>query len=254
MKQVVLKIAFDGSGYHGFQLQPNHITIQQRLEEAASRLFSRQRVAVAGCSRTDTGVSAKEFYCTFLVETQMLPEKIKLAMLALLPRDITVYDCYFTEVGFYPRFAAYRKRYSYTICNTPSRDPFLGKYMYSYYRPLDAIRMNEAAQVFVGKHDFKGFMSAGSSVTDTVRTVSSCDVHREGDRVIMQIEADGFLYNMVRIIAGTLLYVAEGKIEIQNLPKIISSGNREYAGPTLPGQGLCLERVYLKKHSCDRGE
>ncbi len=254
MRQIVLRIAFDGGAYHGFQLQPGAVTVQQRLEEAASRLFSKERVVMHGCSRTDAGVSAREFYCTFAVETALSPAKIKLALLALLPKDITVYDCYFTEAGFHPRFAAQSKRYSYTIRNTPSRDPFLGRYQYSYYRKLDEKRMDAAAQLFVGRHDFRGFMSAGSSVLDTVREVYECTVRREGDLLRMEIEADGFLYNMVRIIAGTLVYVSEGKIALSDLPGIIASGRRELAGPTLPGRGLCLERVNLAPHRCDRGE
>lgn len=254
MRQVVLKLAFDGGGYHGFQLQPGADTVQARLEAATSRLFAKERVVVHGCSRTDAGVSAREFYCTFAVETALLPERIKLALLALLPEDITVLDCYFTKPGFHPQFAAVSKRYSYTIRNTPERDPFLGRYQYSYYRRLSAERMNEAAALFVGRHDFRGFMSAGSSVSDTVREVTRCEVRREGALVRMEIEADGFLYNMVRIIAGTLLYVSEGKIALPALPGVIASGRRERAGPTLPGRGLCLERVKLAPHHCDRGE
>lgn len=242
MRTILLKIAYDGTAYHGFQRQSNAVTVQSRIEDAIAAVtgaFS----PVTGCSRTDTGVHAQEFFLTFETGSRMPAERFAPALVTHLPEDITVWRSAEAQEGFHPRYSAIEKEYTYTIWNAPQRNPFLRGRALHYKYPLDACALHRAAQYFVGTHDFCGFMSAGSAVKSTVRTVRSCVVEREGDCVRLRIAGDGFLYNMVRIIAGTLLYVAEGKIPAERLPEIIASGDRTLAGPTAPAEGLCLTRV-----------
>lgn len=239
---ILLRLAYLGTAYHGFQVQPNAITIQQCLQDAVESVFG-ERYNVTGCSRTDSGVHANEFYCTVDVNTQIPNDKIPYALNANLPNDISIFECFDIDESFHPRYNVLYKEYMYLIWNSRQRNPFEHNRSYHYPRLLDVDLMNCAAESFVGKHDFAGFMSAGSDVTDTVRNIRYYNVTKENEHVIIKVAADGFLYNMVRILVGTLIYVSEGKIKTDEINDIIQAKNRSRAGITVPPHGLYLNKV-----------
>ncbi len=241
-----LLIKYDGTHYHGWQVQPNGVTVQERLQDAVEAVTG-VRSGITGCSRTDAGVHARMFCCALHTDSTIPPEKVPAALNAHLPRDIAVYDCCTVSEDFHPRYDALGKRYVYRIWNHPARDPFWEGRAYHFGRRLNVDAMADGGQQLLGTHDFAGFCSAGSSVTDTVRTLSRCDVTRTGDLVEITVEADGFLYNMVRIIVGTLLEVDSGKIDPAELPAILESCDRERAGATAPACGLWLEKVFYSE-------
>lgn len=241
----LLTLSFLGTAYCGWQVQPNGVSVQQCVQQAAEQVFG-CRCAVTGCSRTDSGVHANMFCCT--VEpldggNRIPPDRIPLICNRYLPADIAVRSAVCVEDDFHPRYRVVRKEYEYLIWNSPLRDPFLCDRAWLYPHRLDEELLHRAAQTFVGRHDFSAFMAAGSSVTDTVRTIYRCEVLREGDLIRIRITGDGFLYHMVRILCGTLIAVAEGKISPEELPEIIASCDRTRAGSTLPACGLYLNRV-----------
>lgn len=257
MVQWRLLIRYDGSRYHGWQVQPNGVTVQQCLQDAVEALTG-VRSGITGCSRTDAGVHATMFCCALKTDSVIPAERVPAALNAHLPRDIAVYDCRVVEDSFHPRYDATGKRYVYRIWNHPYRHPFWEGRAYHFGRRLNADVMNDAAKGMLGTHDFTAFCSVGSSVEDRVRTVRRCEVRRQGDLVEITVEADGFLYNMVRIMVGTLLDVESGKISAEAIPAIIASMDRNKAGVTAPAEGLYLEEVFyaddaLKSHK-DGGE
>lgn len=252
MKLVVL-LKYDGTSFDGFQAQPSGNTVQQHLTDAASRVLG-CRCAVTGCSRTDSGVHALGFVAT--VEPagdhgdgwcRIPPEKFHRAIRPYLRHDIAVIGCAEVPDSFHPRYGALGKRYVYLMKDSPAADPFLERRAWQLMRPIDddAIkRMCDSAELFVGRHDFAGFMSSGSRITDTVRCVSYASVCRRDDGMIsFTVEADGFLYNMVRIMAGTLSGVAAGSLSAESVKCAIDTGDRSKAGMTAPPHGLYLERV-----------
>lgn len=242
MRNLLLTIRYDGSAYHGWQVQKNAVAVQQVFQDAVEKIFG-VRENVIGCSRTDSGVHANE-YCVSLKTDRMIDnEGVVQAMNTALPKEIVVIDCREMPIHFHPRYNSVSKQYVYKLYNGKIRDPFLEKYAYHYRYPIDAQYLNEEAQAFLGAHDFIGFCSANSDVQGTVRTVKNFNVSREGDMVLFTVEADGFLYNMVRIMVGTLLFVSEGKIKKGELPDIIESKNRRLAGKTAPPQGLYLNKI-----------
>lgn len=238
----LLTIAFDGSRYCGYQKQNNGISVQQVLTQAASEIFGECKIT--GCSRTDSGVHAMGFKATLECERNEIPqEKIPIAMNCHLPDDISVLSARIVSDEFHPRYSVKSKEYRYVIHNDNVRDPFLNGRAYHYPKPLDVAEMKEAAGYFVGEHDFAAFMASGSKIVDTVRTIYSCDVITEGKKVTVCVKGNGFLYNMVRIIVGTLIYVSEGKISSSDIPEIIKSKDRKNAGITVPAHGLYLYNV-----------
>jgi len=251
--KLLLKIRYVGTHYCGFAVQTNGKTIQGLLCEAAERLFGR-RCDITGCSRMDSGVHANEFYATLEAHDrgQLLNipvDRVPRAMCSLLPHDIAVMGAMEVSGGFHPRYDVDYKEYIYKIWNRSERDPFLNNLAYHYPYQIGDSRladMNEAAAYLEGTHDFCAFMAEGSSVKGTVRTVKYCVIERTGDLIILKIAADGFLYNMIRIIIGTLLDVAAGRILPGEIPSIIDSGNRKNAGSTAPACGLYLNRVVYK--------
>ena len=243
MAHWLLTLHYDGSRYHGGQVQPNGVTVQQVLQDAVQRLTG-VRSGITGCSRTDAGVHAEMFCCALHTDSRIPPEKVPAALNAHLPRDVAVTACRLVPDDFHPRYDARGKRYVYRIWNHPARNPFWEGRAYHYGRRLDVDAMNAAAAALVGQHDFAAFCAAGSSVEDTVRSVSACGVTRRGDLVEIRVQADGFLYNMVRIIVGTLLEVESGRIDPQTIPAILQSGDRTRAGATAPAHGLYLEQVF----------
>lgn len=243
MKRLLLSIKYDGTAYHGWQVQTNALSVQEAFQNAVEKVFG-ERLDVKGCSRTDSGVHANQYCLTLDTSMNISEEGVVMALNNHLPPDIAVFDCREVPVDFHPRYSCVRKQYVYRIYNGATRDPFLRHTAYFYRYPIDAELLHRAAQAFCGTHDFAGFCSVKSDVEDTVRTVCKAAVKREGDLVLFTFEADGFLYNMVRIMVGTLLFVNEGKIAPEDLPEVIASKDRSRAGRTAQPQGLFLNQVF----------
>lgn len=243
MRNLLLEISYNGACYHGWQVQANAVTVQEKLQDAIEAVFG-AREDVKGCSRTDSGVHANMFCCNFKTEKEIPVNKIPSALNANLPLDISVKSCKEVSLDFHARYDCKGKEYVYKIWNTESRNPFLNKLCYHYKYKIDEKMLSEEAQSFVGKHDFSAFCAAGSSVEDMTREIYSCDVKRQGDEVLFYVRGDGFLYNMVRIMVGTLLDISAGKIEKGSISEIIDSKNRTKAGFTAPPEGLYLNQVY----------
>lgn len=250
MRNLRLRLTYNGAAYHGWQVQDNAVTVQGVLMNVIEKIFG-TRLPVNGCSRTDSGVHANEYFCNFRTEKDMPCEKIVNALNGNLPYDIVVLDCEEMSGDFHSRFDCVSKQYVYRIWNSPVRNPFELNTAYHYKYSIDHELLNEAAQGFVGTYDFKAFCASGSSVEDTVRTVKSASVKRKGDFVEFCVEADGFLYNMVRIMVGTLIAVNEKKISKDSIKDIILSGDRLRAGVTAPPQGLFLDTVKYKDKESD---
>lgn len=249
--KLFLKLRYLGTDFCGYQVQKDKRTVQGELTRAARDLFSYD-CDVTGCSRTDSGVHANAFCVTVAkkgendIVTDIEPSKIPRAMSAHLPDDISVLEAKFVDSDFHPRYDVKYKEYIYRIYNGSVRDPFeMGRALHLPHRlDEDAVaRMNRAAAHFVGEHDFRAFMAQGSQVESTVRNVVYSEVTREGDIITFRVAADGFLYNMVRIMAGTLISVGLGKLDESEIPDIIRSGNRERAGMTAAAHGLYLNKV-----------
>ncbi len=239
----LITMGFDGTAYHGWQVQQNAVTVQQTVQDALEKLLG-YRTGLTGCSRTDSGVHAEMFCAHFCADTGIPPNKIPAALNFYLPRDIAVYACRTVPEDFHARYSTLRKRYVYRILNTPYRNPFYEGRTLFVKTPLNVPLMHEAAQHFIGTYDFAALCSAGSSVEDTVRTVYKAHVSASDGIIEYHVEADGFLYNMVRIMTGTLIEAGLGKIRPEDIKSIIDSANRSKAGPTAPPHGLYLNRVY----------
>lgn len=243
MTRLLLTLRYNGAAFHGWQVQPNGTTVQETLQDAIEKLTG-VRSGVIGCSRTDAGVSAEMFCCSFDTEFPLRGEKLLAGLNAHLPRTVSVYEVQEMPADFHPRYAALGKRYEYRIWNGRQRHPLWEDRAWQLNRRLDADAMNAAAALYLGRHDFAGFCSAGSSVEDTVRTVTRAAVKREGDLVTFTVEADGFLYNMVRIMIGTLVDLSDGKRTPQDIAAALQNGDRQAAGRTAPAEGLILSRVF----------
>ncbi len=242
MRRLIITIQYDGSNYHGWQVQSNALTVQEVFQNAVEKVFGK-RLDVKGCSRTDAGVHANMYVLTLDTDMNISNDGVIFALNSHLPKDVAVIDCNEGDFDFHPRYSCKSKEYVYKLYNGKIRNPFLSDYAFYYRYPIDADYLNEQAQAFVGTYDYSGFCSAKSDVEDTVRTVKSFSVTRQGDMVYFRVEADGFLYNMVRIMVGTLLFVSEGKIEKDELNDVILSKDRKRAGKTAPPQGLYLNKA-----------
>lgn len=242
--KLLLEIAYNGRAFCGYQTQKTERTVQKTLQTALENLFG-VPLSVSGCSRTDSGVHAKQFFCTVEgnIPPGLPPDKLPLVALAVLPDDLVLRSAKEVSDAFHVRYDVKSKTYEYTVLNTSLPDPMLAGQVYWYRRPLDALALERAAQAFVGRHNFASFMAAGSKITDPVREIYDFKVRREGAFVIFSVTGNGFLYHMVRILCGTLLSVAEGKIAPEALPALIAAKDRKQAGPTLPPDGLSLVRV-----------
>ncbi len=242
MKKLAITIQYDGSNYHGWQVQNNAVTVQQTFQDAVEKVFLK-RLDVKGCSRTDSFVHANMYVLTLETDMNISNEGVIMALNSKLPNDIAVIDCKECSSDFHPRYSCKSKEYVYKIYNGRRPNAFLPRYAFYYRRHIDADYLNTEAQAFVGTFDYSGFCSAKSDVEDTVRSVKSFKVWRDGDMVYFKVEADGFLYNMVRIMVGTLLFVSEGKIKSGELSNVIASKERKRAGKTAPPQGLYLNKI-----------
>ncbi|MTI80769.1 MAG: tRNA pseudouridine(38-40) synthase TruA [Firmicutes bacterium] len=243
---IKLTVAYDGTNYYGFQEQrgTQYVTIQELLEKALSKLV-KQRIQVIGAGRTDSGVHARGQVVNFKFDHWPVPlNKIPLAVNPLLPEDVVVLLAEGVSDDFHARFSAVKKTYVYTINNGKLPDPFLRRFTIHEPRLLDDKAMNDAAKYLLGEHDFKSFQAQGATVKTTVREITEADVERKGENIYISLTANGFLYNMVRIITGTLINVGLGKNTPEDVKAIIAGKDRTIAGPTVPPQGLCMERVY----------
>ena len=232
-RNLLLKIQYDGSGYHGWQIQENARSVQGAFQDALRNVLGVQP-DIKACSRTDTGVHAREF-CLSMKLTHGIPEeRLVGALNHFLPDDMAVLSCQAVPLDFHAR-----------IHNSAIRDPFLRGRALHYYHPIDEEKLNAAAQHFIGSHDFTSFCTLDRrEMGDFTRTVTESRVTREGDMVRFTVAADGFLYNMVRIMTGTLLGVQQGRFAPDDIPRIIESRSRKAAGNTAPAHGLYLEKVF----------
>ena len=243
MNNIAVKLRYDGSAYHGWQVQKEDATIAQTLEEALERVLG-HRVKVTGCGRTDAGVHALRYCANFRTDSSIPVDRIPLAVNAQLPGDIALSDAVIVPEDFNAISSCIKKEYVYKILNSNIRDPFLEKRVCFYPQHLDLSLMQAAAAEFEGTHDFKAVRSEGTNTKTTIRTVYSCRVEKEGDLITVSVCADGFLYNMCRAIVGTLVYASYGKLRPEEIPAILESRDRRLAGPTMPPQGLYLNRVW----------
>ena len=240
MRYLKLTLCYDGTNYHGWQIQPNVKTVQGEVERAIKEIF-KEDITVIGSSRTDAGVHAKEYVINFATNQSIPTEKVPIALNTKLNSDIRILTCTETDENFHARKSAKNKTYRYTI--TRSYNVFERFYEWHFPLPLNEKEMEKAAKHFVGTHDFKGFMSQGSTFDTTVKTINSVNINFENNKIIIDINGDGFLYNMVRIIVGTLIFVGMGNIKSDDIPCIIKSGERKLAGMTAPANGLALIKV-----------
>lgn len=250
----LLWICYKGTQYAGFQVQRNALTVCAVLQDAMQAAWG-QRPDVKGCSRTDSGVHARRFALSFCYTGRVPAAKMTAALNAHLPPDVRALelwklaperDAAGQDKPFHARYAAHAKTYCYYILNARVDDPFTLDTCHRVAPPLDVPAMNAAAVAFVGRQDFAALCASGSSAAahgDTVREITRCTVERAGARVTVTVTADGYLYNMVRILAGTLVAVGQGKIKPEAIPAILQSKDRKNAGPTLPAKGLFLEEV-----------
>lgn len=238
----VLNISYDGTRYHGWQKQNNAESVCGVLERAVGEIYKKD-IEITGCSRTDAGVHALDFVCNYFCDGQIPPDKIPVALNTKLPYDIRVKSARYESDDFSARFNAHSKTYLYKTCCDRILSPFLYNYVYHFPYCVDVKKMECASKHFIGTHDFYGFMTLGSSQKTTVRTVNSLSVCEKDGILEFEINANAYLYNMVRIISGTLLYVGIGKIEADEIPDIIKSRDRRRAGITAKPQGLYLKKV-----------
>lgn len=242
MKNIALHIMFDGTAYHGYQRQKNGNTIQAELESAI-RSITGEDASIVGSSRTDAGVHARNYVAMFSSDTNIGMGALPKALNSALPMDIRVVNAWEAAADFHPIFSAVEKTYTYTIVNKRYMDVFLWRYAWFYPTILSVPEMQKAAKHFLGKHDFSAFMAAGGSAKTTVRDVRRLEITEEDGVVRIHITANGFLYNMVRIITGTLVCVGNGRFSQADIPEIIKSGDRRRAGMTAPPQGLMLSQI-----------
>lgn len=239
MKRIKLVISYDGTNYHGWQIQPNAVTVEGVINEALSRLL-KEEITVIGASRTDAGVHAYGNVAVFDTESRIPAEKIALALNTYLPADIRIQSSCQVPDDFHPRHCDSTKTYEYHILNRKISIPTERLYSYHFHWKLDLETMQKAAQFFIGEHDFKSFCSAKTQVQDTVRTIYSLDVWQEQEMVKLRISGNGFLYNMVRIITGTLLQVGTGYYKPEDIKEMIAKKDRTVAGACAPASGLRL--------------
>lgn len=249
--KILLRVSFLGTNYCGYQVQPNGVTVQQKLNEATKQLFGYD-CDIIGCSRTDSGVHANEFCVTVskrkesFLETTIPTHKIPQAMSFWLPQDISVLSAQEVDDSFHPRYDVKYKEYVYKIWNSPSRNPFLADRSWHCPKEIgdkELQDMKRAAGMLVGTHDFSSYMAADSKIKDTVRTVYEAEVTKEDSLITFRVSANGFLYNMVRIFVGTLMDVAYGRISADDIEKITEARERSAAGSTAPPHGLFLNKV-----------
>ncbi len=243
MRNIALILSYLGTDYHGWQMQKNLSTVQETMEKAIAMVVG-HRVHVTGCGRTDAGVHAKCYVANFRTASTIPVDRLPYALNTHLPGDVVVSKAFEVHEDFNSIGSCSRKEYTYLIYNSRIKDPFYVNRAWFYPKHLDEKTMQAAADQFVGTHDFAAVRSVGTDVKSTVRTVYYYKVEREGDIIRLKVCANGFLYNMARAMAGTVVYAAEGKIRPEEIGTILDSGNRTAAGPTVPPGGLYMTRLW----------
>ena len=243
MRNIALRLSYDGSSFHGWQVQKEDVSVAETLETALSKVCG-HTVKAVGCGRTDAGVHALRYCANFRTDCRIPTERIPFAINARLPGSVAVSAAMEAPEDFNAIGSCIKKEYVYKLFNSPIRDPFLEKRACFYPQRLDTEQMKRAAAAFVGTHDFRAVRSVGTETRTTVRTVHWCEVEREGDMITISVCADGFLYNMCRAIVGTLVYASYGKLSPEEIPALLERGDRRLTGPTMPPQGLYLNRVW----------
>lgn len=244
LRNLLITISYDGSKYHGWQIQHNAVTVQEVFQNALYSVIS-DKPDIKACSRTDTGVHA-EMFCISTKISHPIPDvRLMAALNSCLPDSVVVLDVKEVPLDFHARYNAQGKRYVYRILNRTERDPFFVGRALHYRYDIDTELLNKACKDFIGSHDFTSFCTLDKREKgDFVREIRNCSVTRKGDIVEFMVEGNGFLYNMVRIMVGTLLYINEGKLSADAIPEIIKAESRDAAGPTAPPQGLYLNKVF----------
>lgn len=243
MKNIALRLRYDGSCYHGWQVQKNAITVAQTMEEALAKVCG-ERVKLTGCGRTDAGVHALRYCANFHSDCTVPVDRMPLAVNSRLPDDIAVVDAVEVPDDFNAIGSCVKKEYVYKILNSRIPDPFLADRVCFYQQRLDISLMQAAARAFEGTHDFKAVRSEGTQTKTTVRTVYWCRAEKDGDLITVSICANGFLYNMCRAMVGTMVYASYGKLIPEEIPALLEKRDRRLTGPTMPPQGLYLNRVW----------
>lgn len=239
MKRVRLIVAYDGTNYHGWQVQDNGITIEAELNRCLTELLG-EEIQVIGASRTDAGVHALGNVAVFDTESRMPAEKVSYALNQRLPEDIRIQKSEEVPADWHPRYCASCKTYEYRIYRGEFPMPVKRLYSYFTYRALDVKQMRAAAEYLVGEHDFKSFCQTGAQVESTVRTIYTLELEEQGPDLVIRVCGNGFLYNMVRILAGTLMEAGQGKRTPESMADVLAAKNRGAAGPTAPACGLTL--------------
>lgn len=242
MSNIRIWLKYDGTDFHGYQIQKNGTSIQEELEKAIEKVTG-EKARLTGSSRTDAGVHASCYAANFNSETKIPNERLPLAINAYLPEAIRVYKAEPVSDDFHATFSAKEKTYEYTINTNAVSDPFTSRYSWHYHQRLDVNAMKKAARFIKGTHDFSAFCAVGAQTKTSVRTVKAISVSEKNGIIKIKITADGFLYNMVRIITGTLVYVGVGRIGADETKAVIASGDRKRAGITAPPEGLKLISV-----------
>lgn len=245
MRNIALKLRYDGSRYHGWQVQKTDISVCSTVQQALEKICEHP-VKLTGCGRTDAGVHALRYCANFRTDCRIPLDRFALAANSRLPDDIAVLDAVEVPEDFNAISSCVKKEYVYKIHNSNIRDPFLENRACFYPQTLDMDRMSRAALAFEGTHDFKAVRSVGTETKTTVRTVHWCRAEKSGDIISVYICADGFLYNMCRAMVGTMVYASYGKIEPEEIPRLLKLGDRRLTGPTMPPQGLYLNRVWYE--------
>ena len=241
-------VAYDGTNYCGWQVQPNGITVEEVLNRSLSNLLG-EKIEVMGASRTDSGVHSLGNVAVFDTNTRIPADKIAFALNQRLPEDIVVQGSCEVPSDWHPRYQESTKTYEYRILNRTFRMPTRRLDTYFYHYPLDVEQMSEAASYLIGTHDFASFCAANAQVKSTVRTIYSCTAQKENDIITIRVTGNGFLYNMVRIIAGTLIEVGAGKRRPEEIKDILAAENRDAAGPTAPAQGLTMMGIEYEQET-----
>lgn len=243
LRNLLITISYDGRQFHGWQIQKNGITVQEVFQQALSKIVGEYR-DLKGCSRTDSGVHADMYCISVKINHPIEPVRLKAALNRWLPDTVVCTDCKHVSDSFHARYDCKSKQYKYKIWNSDTRNPFLNGYALFYPYKIDAEVLNKAAQAFVGKHNFTSFCTLDKrEIGDMCREVKHFEVERDGSLVTMTVEADGFLYNMVRIMVGTLLEIAQGRLSPDSIQGIIDKQDRSYAGATAQACGLYLNKV-----------
>ena len=252
MRNIALTLMYDGTLYHGWQVQKREVTVAETLEKALAHIVNHP-VKLVGAGRTDAGVHAEIYVANFRTTSTIPCDRLPLAVNTRLPGDIVVTNAVEVPEEFNAIGSCIKKEYTYRIYNSRIKNPFYVNRAYFYPKRLDEEFLNRAAHQFVGTHDFRAVRSVGTETRSTVRTIYWCDVTRNGDLLELKVCANGFLYNMVRAITGTVLYAAEGKFLPEDIPAILESGDRTAAGPTVPPGGLYLTKLWYEDERLNNG-